>query len=56
MKKPDLQSIVDRHGLDSVMEQMYLCRLFHSQHNPDTDGDLGEYLVKRLQQYHDSLD
>ena len=53
MKKPDLQSIEDTR--DSVSEQFYLCRLFHSQYNPDTDGDLKEYLVKRLEQYHNSL-
>ena len=39
---------------DEMNEMFYLLRLFESQYNPKTDGDLAEYLNTRLSSYNNS--
>ena len=40
---------------DEMTEMFYLLRLFESQYNPETDGDLQIYLFTRLESYHSTV-
>ena len=46
-----MKKVIERHGIESVQTQFNLMRIFHSQHNPETDPPLQEYLVQRLKDY-----
>ena len=50
--RKNLQDLYDRHGQEDTESKLILCRIFHQQHNPDTDPPLSEYLASRLQEYY----